>query len=257
MKFTASILALFLSFATMAFAQVGPAQSDFKEQLSSSTLAVYYGKQVCKNADVETMFGPSQEWGCQLIRQFTCSATVVGQNGERGYIGLTAGHCFNWGDKDDYYVGDDVGEKSVLHKIQLIKFENDERYDFAVFSFRSGSQYPIISVDAESQGPVVGTDVLNVNYSFGLVQQILRGKVVSKMITDPAIGALKNTRGRYLVSIGLGPGASGSAIVDENTHKIVGIVEAVFPGTQMPTIIMPTGRALVNFMEDDSAGIRP
>ena len=60
-----------------------------------------------------------------------------------------------------------------------------------------------------------------------------------------------------MVGIGVGPGASGSAVVDAQTGEIVGLVEAVFPGTQMPTVVIPTGQSLYNFIEDDSTGLKP
>jgi len=264
MKRFVSILALLICFAIPTFGQkptpapVAPA-IDFKDSLRKSTLAVYKGGQECKTITQEDpLFGSFSQWGCSFQRRFICTATVVARLGESTYVGLTAGHCFNWDNKNEYYVADKIGEKPVLHHINLIKFENDERYDYGVFKFQSSEEYPVIEIDTDSvKSPSVGTPVLNVNYAFGLVEETLEGKVVSDQVIDPARPGMKKLKGRYLVGIGVGPGASGSPIVDGTSHKIVGLVEAIFPGTQMSTIVISTGEMLRNFKQDDSAGIEP
>ena len=247
------VLSLFLSlFAVSSFAKSTP-----KPDLSKATLIVYQGKQICKWSSTEGFLFDEPEWGCEFKTRFTCTATVI--DGESGnYIGLTAGHCFNWDavDKNEYYVSDTLADKPVIHKIRLIKFENDERYDFALFEFQSLENYPIIPI-AESVDPKVGDEIENVNYALGLIKQTTHGAVVGGIISAPAISGLSDLKGRFLVNIGVGPGASGSAVVDKKTGKIIGIVEAAFPGTQMPTVVMPTGKTLRNFFEDDSAGLHP
>lgn len=248
-------------FAIPAFGQKSTASTktstDIRDVLRKATLAVYQGKQGCANVEVDSWFGPIKEWGCKFQRHFVCTATVVGRLSESNYVGLTAGHCFDWNKKDEYFVTDKIGEKPILRHIRLIKFENDERYDYGVFEFNWAKDFPVLEVDFDSlKTPEVGTTIINSNYAFGLVQQTQDGKVVSEQITDPARGG-SELKGRYLVSIGLGPGASGSAVVDIESRKIVGIVEAIFPGTQMPTVVMPMGLSFHNFIDDDSAGIKP
>ncbi len=250
------LLAFLICFAAPVFAQKQIA-IDFKDTLRKATIAVYHGKQKCEDSTVDSWLGPMKEWGCQFQRRFTCTATVIRRLSQIEYVGLTAGHCFDWSKKDEYFVTDKIGTKPVLHHINIIKFENDDRYDYGIFTFSSLSEYPIIEADTERLFPSVGSSVLNVNYSFGLVKQTTEGKVVSEKITDPAIRQMGDLKGRYLVDIGIGPGASGSAVVDAESHKIVGIVEAIFPGTQMPAIVMPLGQNFKDFTEDDSASIKP
>lgn len=222
--------------------------------LKDATVAVYHGKQVCAYEKVDDLFGPMVEWGCKFKSEFTCSGTVVAHD-MGGYIGLTAGHCFDWEKEDEYYISTKEQSVPVLKKIKLIKFENDDRYDFAVFVFESNMDIPTVPVSSDEDSIIVGGTVSNVNYSFGLVKQFTEGKIISGIITDPAIKDLNDTKGRFLVNIGIGPGASGSAVVANG--KIIGLVEGIFPTTQMPTIVIPTGHTLENFMEDDSAGLKP
>jgi Trypsin-like peptidase domain len=224
------------------------------DKLSAATLAVYQGKQICKWNEAQSIFGSEWVWGCEFKSRFTCTATVIDSDGRGNYVGLTAGHCFEWEHEKEYYVSEAIADKPVVHHITLKKFENDDRYDFAVFTFSSLNQYPVIEVDFENPTPKVGTKVSNVNFSLGLVKQTISGEVVSDIINQP-IPRMKELKGRFLVSLGLGPGASGSAIVDES-GKIIGLVEMVFPATQMPSAAMPTGQTLKDFLEDDSAGLK-
>lgn len=233
---------------------------DPTEQLRKSTLAVYEGAQQCAWG-IEVIFVfQTDVWECKFAEHFTCTATVVDQNSDdNSYTGLTAGHCFDWAKQDDYYVAETTTGKPVLHKITLLKFENDERYDYALFMFRSLEDYPVIGIkDIHTMAtPDVGTKVANVNFSLGVVKGTVEGKVVSDIITGDAGGECGSCKGRYLVSIGVGPGASGSAVIDEETGMIVGIVEAVWPDTQMPTVVMPINKNFSNFVQDDSAGVAP
>jgi len=156
---------------------------------------------------------------------------------------------------DDYYVADHAGEKPVMHHITFLKYENDERYDYAIFAFKSAHDFPMIEL-ADGDVPAIGTRVVNVNFSYGVTKEYLEGKVVSGMIAPDEGDDCKECRGRYLATIGVGPGASGSAVVDADTHQIIGLAEGIFPSTQMPTLVIPTGNNLLNFIDDDSAGLR-
>jgi hypothetical protein len=224
------------------------------DKLSAATVAVYQGKQICKWNEEPGFFGSEWVWGCEFKSRFTCTATVVQTDGNGRYVGLTDGHCFQWEHEKEYYISETIADKPVVRHIVLQKFENDDRYDFAIFTFTSHNEYPTIDIDLDGAAPKTGTKISNVNFSLGLVKQTLTGEVVSEIITQP-IPRMKDLKGRFLVSLGVGPGASGSAIIDEN-GKIIGLVERVFPGTQMPAAAMPTGQTLKNFLEDDSAGLK-
>ena len=222
------------------FPRLTYAQSSFQNTLSQATLAVYEGKVGCT------------EDSCELKSRFICTATVVGKNGWGGYSGLTAGHCFeqellNQG--VNYYVSETVNEKPILRKINVIKSDNSDRYDYGTFTFTSSRSYPVIEIDTVNV-PEIGDKIVNSNFSLGVVKEVSEGTVVSGIVGEWA--QQKTLRRRYLVQIVFGPGASGSPIVDEKSHEIIGIVEAMFPGTQMAAIIMPTGTNFTDFLEDDS-----
>lgn len=241
MKVVASLV-LALGLALPIFAQpaaVKKTPPSFQDVLSQATLAVYEGRVVCT---------PDS---CDLKSSFICTATVVGGDSLFEYTGLTAGHCFE--DQQNpglhYYVSETVNQKPVLRKIDLVKSDNSSRYDYGLFTFSSARDYPTIPVDLSSV-PQIGMKILNANFSLGVTKEIVEGTVVSGIVGESAHET--DLRRRYFAQIVFGPGASGSPIVDEQTHKIIGIVEAMFPGTQMAAVVMPVGTNYADFLEDDS-----
>jgi Trypsin-like peptidase domain len=237
---------------------VKPTAEQFREQLGRSTLAIYHGEQKCA-WEKETFFiFQIYACKCKFQEDFVCTATVIGQLDSGRNLALTAGHCFDWTEEDKYYVADNTNGKPVLHKANILKFENDERYDYGLISFTSARDYTPIAIEGpDASSPSIGTQVINVNISYGIVKEFAEGKVVSELIQGDAGGRCEDCKGRYMASIGLGPGASGSAVVNVETQEIVGIAEAAFPDTQMPTMVMPMGSKFIDFFDDDSAGLKP
>jgi len=252
-------LAVLLLAAATCRAQEPSPQPDLRTRLQKASVAVYIGQQICQWSKEEvSFFGlPFEEyvWGCKFHSKFICSATVVDQVNEHTFAGLSAGHCFDkpLDAKFDYYVADDIATHPVLHKINLVKHEDDDQYDYALFEFHSSRDYPSIPVNLESLPPI-GKHVICVNFGEGVAKATVEGEVASAYLpqTDPKD---KIVIGRYLVDLAVGPGASGSAIVDADTGEIVGLVEAIFPGSQMSAIAIETGDRLINFMDDDSVGL--
>lgn len=257
----ALLLSTLLALAAPARAQKPqPTEPDFRETLSKATLAVYAGKQVCKYVQVQSFFGPVPVWQCGFESHFVCTSTVVRHDDRGDYMGLTAGHCFDYKAMDkgwEYYISEGVNEKPVLRKIDILKFENNDRYDYALFNFRSMREYPVILVEGQSSVPALGKKIINVNFSYAITREVTEGVVVSGIVGDLESTDAPALRGRYFIQMPFGPGSSGSAVVDEETHKIVGMVEISFRGTQMAAMIMPAGPRFKDFMEDQSIGMKP
>lgn len=237
---------------------VKPTAEQFRERLGRSTLALYHGEQKCAWTKETFFIFTVDLWKCQFQEDFNCTATVIGHLPDGRNLALTAGHCFEWSEEDKYYVADSTVGKPVLHKVELLKFENDDRYDYGVIAFSSARDYSPIAIEGpDADVPTLGTQITNVNISYGIVKEYAKGEVVSELIQSDAGGRCAFCKGRYLVSIGMGPGASGSAVVNTETQEIVGIAEAIFPDTQMPTVVMPMGSKFIDFFDDDSAGLKP
>jgi hypothetical protein len=122
-----------------------------------------------------------------------------------------------------------------------------------VFVFHSIRELPVIRVNTQGGIPVIGTKVMNVNFAEGIGKQFTHGEVNSEPLDDARL----EMKQRFMITNGMGPGASGSAIVSEETHEIIGLCEFGFPGAQMGTGVIPTGKRYIDFMEDDSAGLKP
>jgi len=253
-----ALVALLLASMAAVPARAQKPQPDFRDTLSKATLAVYAGKQTCKYVTVESFFGEFPEWTCGFESHFVCTSTVISED-DGTYFGLTAGHCFDYDRMDQgykYYISDGVNEHPVLREIHILKFESNDQYDYGVFTFDSTRIYPTIKASHGSI-PTLGTKLLNVNFSLGVVKEVVEGPVVSNQISEVESIRAPHLRRRYMVQLPIGPGASGSAVVDEDSHEIVGLVEASFPSTQMAAVVMPVGSNFGDFLEDDSVGMKP
>lgn len=245
-------VAALLCLAPIARAQVGPVE-DFQQTLSQATLSIYQGKQVCGYKPIDTFFGTFNVWQCGFARQFTCTATVIARESEDTYVGLSAGHCVDWSAEKDYYVSTTVEKEPVLHSVNIIKAENDDRYDFMIFEFRSMKELPVIAVSMKGHVPALGTKVLNINFAMGVGKHFSRGEVTSEPLDSEVFGAKE----RFMANIEGAPGASGSSVVDLNTHEIIGLCEFGFNRGNLGMGVIPTGQRLADFLDDDSAGIKP
>lgn len=234
MKF---LLALVLLFHTNEAAK--PAPEDWHQDLRKATFALYerHWDKVSK----------------EFVSRFQCSAIAVKRTQDGGYFLLTAGHCFP--DKEDsdskYYVSEDSAEDPTLQSVEIKKRAHTKKFDYTILYLESGRDYPTFSVDYGDLPPA-DTPVVNVNFSFGLTKQTATGFVASGILKSDEGNRCTECRGRFVASLGIGPGASGSAIVDEKTHKVIGLVEGVFEGFAIGTIAVPMGKTFDDFLVDGS-----
>jgi hypothetical protein len=249
----------FIAVALLVATILAPASraQDLKTKVQKATVIVYMGKQVCEWKEVESSFFgfpfKDWEWTCEFRSAPICTATNIDVDKDE-YTALTAGHCFDpTGETiDKVYIGDDVNDKPVLRKATVVKYDFtglDGRYDYAIVKYKSSRIREILPVDTDSETVSPGMKVISVNFGLMVAKMTVEGEIVS--------GILPETKDRFLATIGFGPGASGSALVDKETGKIIGIAESIFPGTQMPSVFIRTGNHYRDFTEDDSAGIRP
>jgi len=219
-KFLAAIAALCLSLTpTTTFA----AQETDRLKMSVAHQRVY-----------DASFALYGELG--QVGHFLCTATAVAKRpGE--YLLLTAGHCVIGDDLPSdlkFYVSEQIVDQPVvgnpaLMPVEVLKAENDDKYDFALLDFASNKDYPVIPLS--SKVPEVEDKVYTVNYSLGVAKQIALGEVATGIIgNEGSEGDCSICKGRYLVHLFAGPGASGSAIIDEKTNTVVGVGEFGFPG---------------------------
>ncbi len=156
------------------------------------------------------------------ITHFLCSTTVVAekevasQTGKQHeYLLLTAGHCIVG---EGLPVGLEFGvrpdikpesPKPELEPVQVLRAENDAKFDFALLSLVSSNVYPYIPIDF-NYVPQLEDEVYDVNFT------------------------------RFMVQIFAGPGASGSAVINAKTHRVIGVGEFGFNGITIGLGVEPT-----------------
>ena len=187
------------------------------------------------------------------ITHFLCSTTVVAekevasQTGKQHeYLLLTAGHCIVG---EGLPVGLEFGvrpdikpesPKPELEPVQVLRAENDAKFDFALLSLTSSNIYPYIPIDF-NYVPQLEDEVYDVNFTEGIVKQVSLGKVSSKIIDQPSSPqGCDICSGRFMVQIFAGPGASGSAVINAKTHRVIGVGEFGFNGITIGLGVEPT-----------------
>jgi len=252
MKLLRGLILVATLFTSPVFAQQQPA-IDFHKDLAKATLALYE-RHPHTDADdfmFETSTGKKVKKinSDPFVSSFTCTATVVDRPEEFTYILLTAGHCFDDNPVSKYYVSEGISSDPTLQSVKILKKANTKKYDYAILELHSPHEYPVIKMNL-GELPAIETPVVNINYSFGLTQQLVKGFIGTSIMKE---GETEGDRpGRFIVEIGVGPGASGSAIVDDNSQEIIGLAEAVIPGFSIGTVVMPLGKSFDNFMIDDA-----
>jgi hypothetical protein len=177
------------------------------------------------------------------VGHFLCTSTVFARKtslaGGNEYLLLTAGHCVVGADLPTdlkFYVSEQIVDQPIignakLQSVDVVSAENDDKYDFAILHLVSNKDYPVIPLAERNIVPQIEDKVYTINFSLGLAKQVALGVVATNVITN---GGSENEcapcKGRYLVHLFAGPGASGSAVVDEKTNTIVGVGELGFPG---------------------------
>lgn len=219
---------------------VGP-QQDYHRLLYDATFALY-GQKDGDNGD--------------FVRHFLCTATAVEKTAD-GYDLLTAGHCVTGEDLPPdlhFYVTENIVANPVLQTVTVDKAENSDKYDFALLHLKTARIYPVISVSKNAPS-AIGSMIYNVNFSEGWAKQEGTGFVSSNVMTvSGAEGDCDICQGRFMVQVLAGPGASGSAIVDETTHQIIGLLEGGDSRAQIGAIVIPT-QLLTNFLADSTVKI--
>lgn len=171
------------------------------------------------------------------VGHFLCTTTVVAKRpGE--YLLLTAGHCVTGDDLPEdlkFFVSEQIVDQPVvgnpaLQPVEVLKAENDDKYDFAILHLVSDKQYPVIPISFDV--PKIEDKVYAVNFSLGVTKQVALGSVATAVISNEGSeGDCPICKGRYMVHLFSAGGASGAAIVDEKTNSIVGVGEFGFRGT--------------------------
>ena len=176
----------------------------------------------------------------EISDRFICTAEVV-KKVDGGYMLLSAGHCTPANDElpEDmtFKVQDDLGQP--MHDVFLLKAEfggqGNEYKDYSLFYYPTDKKYNVLELGDEKDA-TVGDKIVDVDFSLGTGKWVNHGVISSQVL--PA-GQAKGLYGVDMFSAG---GSSGSAIVSEESHKVIGILVAGWRGATMPALVEPISR---------------
>lgn len=173
--------------------------------------------------------------------QFLCTVTAFKQVKD-GYLLIGAGHCTTEnGDLPQdltYSVARDMGGQRANVKLLAAKLGDSGLPDYAIYFLATKNKYTPIELGDENTASI-DDKTIDVNFSLGVVKMVSRGVIVSKIVTHSADVHGDEENGYYLVQEFDSHGASGSAVVSEKTHKIIGLVIAGWDGSTMPSLVEP------------------
>ena len=177
--------------------------------------------------------------------RFLCTVTAY-QKVQGGYLLIGAGHCTGANDRLPpdltFKVSSDIkATASDLQPVVLLKSEMNEPLDYAVYFLPTEKKYPTISLGNESAARI-GDATVDVNFSLG-VAKIMSPGVISSVTVAHSSGGENDITGFFLVNEFDSHGASGSSVVSEKTHKVIGLVIAGWDGETMPSAIEPISTA--------------
>ena len=240
MRRVLSVVAAILLCASSLCADV-QAPRGFDNKVYQATMALYgtLPKGTVLEADGDSVTIPED------VTHFLCTVTAF-RKVKGGYELIGAGHCTAEANPDDlpkglvYSVSDNLG--TTLHSVKLLKAEMKETetgdVDYAVYFLKSDENIPVIPLGNEGMVEV-GSETVNVNFSLGdkMTKQLTKGIVASQTAKLPS-----KIPGMILVQQFDSHGASGSSVVSEKTHQIIGLVIGGYDGTTTPSVIEPISK---------------
>lgn len=167
--------------------------------------------------------------------KFLCTVTAF-EKVKGGYLLVGAGHCtsINGELPSDlvYYVSDDLDKPT--HPVYLLRsvLDDTQAEDLAIYYYPTRAKYPVIALGNEGDLHV-GDKTVDVNFSLKIAKMVSPGVVASVIIQSGEV------KGFFVVDEFASHGASGSSVVDEKTHMIVGLLIAGWDGATVGNAIEP------------------
>lgn len=170
-------------------------------------------------------------------KQFICTATAFDKKGGKTLF-LTAAHCLAKPGVMWTYLFTST-DTLTYEPARVLKVGNMKLgYDFAILA--GDKPYPVTPLGNEmKEAPNVS--VLAIGMPGGLGKLPLRGYVLLRNVDRPMLAdeGTTNWSGCMLVELHGGPGSSGSAVVSDTTHTIIGMLVG-FSGTYV--VALPVSR---------------
>lgn len=173
--------------------------------------------------------------------RFICTATAI-QKTQTGYIFLTARHCVAIMSASDFYVVVDPKSDTPFIRATVLLAGGPDT-DAAIVSINTPLDIPTIPVGDERLTGL-GARVEYFGFPLNLGKLYFEGYVSANKIGPPAYPE-PQWNGDLGLTIQVGPGSSGSALVDPNQEAIVGVVTGLTvkaPGGIILTMATPASK---------------
>jgi hypothetical protein len=193
---------------------------------------------------VVLLYGQDESGGMRMH----CTATAYEQLADKsGYRFATASHCVSGKTEKEqkaqkYFVTtDDAGAKTFIPAVLIEAGDKIVGDDFAIFEIKTALSFTTTPL-GDSNKLSLGNRVINVASPFGLGKQYFEGYVSNLKLDRPPLDAgIVRWSDVMLVEIGSAGGSSGSAIISEDQHAIVGFLVGG-TNTTIGAIIIPVSR---------------
>lgn len=198
---------------------------------------------------VFALYGSSVDSDIQ--NRFVCTVTAY-QQISGGYLLIGAGHCTSANVESlppdmTYGVSEELGGPIV--PVALLKSVMDEPLDYAIYFMPTKQKYPVLGLGDETKDRI-GDKTIDVNFSLAAAKMFSPGTIVSQVITTNT-----EAKGFFLIDQFDSHGASGSSVVSEKTHKIIGLVIAGWDGETMPSVVEPITSILPHIQDAQALAV--
>jgi S1-C subfamily serine protease len=160
---------------------------------------------------------------------------------------VSAAHCVS-GDSDKeqkqtkFYVSADHNGTKAFIPVEVVAVGDKKQGDDFVILKAKGTDFHLTQL-GDSSKTYLGENVIDVSAPFGLGKNYYQGYVSNTTMDRPPLdaGGVKWTE-LELVSIGGGPGSSGSAVVSVDQKAITGFLVGRIPGEEIGFMCIPVNK---------------
>jgi hypothetical protein len=223
--FLAAMLALLCCVGARADREVS--RKEFVQQVYSSVVLLY-----------------SQDVSGGMTMHCTATAYRTKEHdGKKFTRFVSAAHCVK-GDTDEeqshqafFITLDSEGAKTFIPAKLVRAGDKKKGDDFAIFEVE-GDKFPVVQL-GDNKKLQIGDEVVDVSSPFGLGKMYYQGYISNTHVDRPPVDAGEvEWNNVMIVSIGGGPGSSGSAIVSVEQHAIVGFLVGQISGGNIGFIVV-------------------
>lgn len=138
-----------------------------------------------------------------------------------------------------FLTADDTGTKAFIPATLIEAGDKTTGDDFSIFEVNTDHIFDVVPL-GDNTKLSLGDPVLNVASPEGLGKLFFQGYISALDIDRPPLDAEVVTWKHILLAdINVGPGSSGSALISENQHAIVGFVVGSFFSVNVGAIVLP------------------